>query len=79
LDITAKKRYLDKLCVQKSDGGCIFVPDPYNIPKEDWKNNVGLWPQITESTIKKYISSGPGLNYKSVSAYEYVVSGKLLL
>ena len=40
-DQDAKKRYMDKL-------HCIGGLDPYKMERKEWKDNVDLWPSITQ-------------------------------
>ena len=71
-DADSKERYADKL-----DG-----IDPYEIPRNEWQDNVDLWPAITHVHVCMYLILCPSpytkedlLNYKSLDCYENFVRG----
>ena len=74
-DQDAKRRYLDKLRVI---GGL----DPYETEKKEWKDDVDLWPSITDVNLRMYLLVTPSpysgedlLNYKSLDCYANFLSG----
>lgn len=74
-DEDAKKRYLEKLHII---GGL----DPYETEKNEWEDNVDLWPSITYVNLGMYLLvtpspySGEDLkNYKSLDCYKNFLSG----
>ena len=65
-DQDAKRRYTDKL---RFIGGL----DPYQTEKNEWKDDVDLWPSITHVNLGMYLLVTPSpysgadlLNYKSL-------------
>ena len=54
VDLPSKERYWEKL---KFIGG----KDPYEIPKETWKDNVDLWPSVTYINMGMYLVFSPNL------------------
>lgn len=80
LSESLKNTYLKKL--KYEENGFTFVfPDPYHISKESWITNKALYPRIEYRDVVKYLislkdySSACLKNYKSLDAYEYVISG----
>lgn len=78
-----KKRYIDKLPIQNANGQDYILPDSYLINETEWKGDFYLWPQVTFIDLCTYLTEtyctmGELKNYRSLSAYEYVLSGKLL-
>ena len=72
LSDVSKKRYSDKL-----DG-----IDPYKVAKNEWKDDVDLWPTITHVHVCMYLILTPSpylekdmLNYRSVDSYQNFVKG----
>jgi len=51
-DQKAQQRYKEKLSI-------IFGVDPYEISKNDWTDNVDLWPAITHIHIGMYLLLNP--------------------
>ena len=74
-DEDAKKRYLHKLQVI---GGL----DPYETEKNEWEDDVDLWPSITYVNLGMYLLVTPSpysgedlMNYKSLDCYRNFLSG----
>ena len=72
---TAKRRYMDKL--KLAEGA-----DPYEVPKNEWKDDIDLWPAITHVHVCMYLILTPSpysdkdmLNYKSLDSYQSFVKG----
>ena len=74
-DQESKKRYTEKLQ---------FVDkiDPYEISKEEWDDNIDLWPAVTHVHACMYLLLTPSpysqndlLNYKSLDSYKNFVEG----
>ena len=72
LDFSARERYKNKL--QYTDGDS-SLPDPYFI-ENGWRNEPGLWPDLTYGDIYMYVINTPGIfsresmkAYKSLDAY----------
>ncbi|XP_071042577.1 uncharacterized protein [Parasteatoda tepidariorum] len=83
LSVEAKVRYFDKLTIQNNNVN-ISIQDPYSVNETECFKNFKYCPQITYPDIFNYLTSNPGgynfdclKNYKSLSAYEYVTSGKV--
>ena len=75
VDITGKKRYQDKI---EFIGGT----DPYEIPLDEWLDDIEQWPAVTHIHIGMYLLLSPSvytsedlLNYKSIESYNNFVSG----
>ena len=75
LSDVSKKRYSDKLKLM--DG-----IDPYKVAKNEWKDDVDLWPAITHVHVCMYLILTPSLysekdmlNYRSVDSYQNFVKG----
>ena len=75
LSDASKKRYSDKLKLM--DG-----IDPYEVAKNEWKDDVDLWPAVTHVHVCMYLILTPSpysekdmLNYKSVDSYQNFVKG----
>lgn len=83
LDKISQERYLNKLTLK--DGNSTFIiDDPYAILSHQWQDDMLKWPDIHFGNIYTYLLNAPGgynaknlQNYKSLSAFEYVQSGKL--
>lgn len=74
-DQAAKKRYLDKLLLI---GGL----DPYETERNEWEDDVDLWPSITYVNLGMYLLVTPSpysgedlMNYKSLDCYRNFLSG----
>ena len=74
-DADSKKRYADKLDL-------VNGIDPYEIPRNEWQDNVDLWPAITHVHVCMYLILCPSpytkedlLNYKSLDCYQNFVQG----
>ena len=74
---TAKRRYMDKLKLHVAEGA-----DPYEVPKNEWKDDIDLWPAITHVHVCMYLILSPSpysdkdmLNYKSLDSYQSFVKG----
>ena len=74
-DEDARKRYLDKLQVV---GGL----DPYETEKNEWQDDVDVWPSITYVNLGMYLLVTPSpycredlMNYKSLDCYRYILYG----
>ena len=70
VNIPSKERYREK---PQFIGG----KDPYEIPKETWKDDVDLWPSVTYINVGMYIPSffakpvqWSMMNYKSLECYQ---------
>ena len=75
LSDTSKRRYSDKLSLM--DG-----IDPYEVDKQEWKDDVDLWPAVSHVHVCMYLIHTPSpysdkdmLNYKSVDSYQNFVKG----
>ena len=73
-DQAAKKRYLDKLLLI---GGL----DPYETERNEWEDDVDLWPSITYVNLGMYLLVTPSpysgedlMNYKSLDCYRNFLS-----
>ena len=69
-DADSKKRYADKLEL-------VNGIDPYEIPMNEWQDNVDLWPAITHVHVCMYLILSASsytkedlLNYKSLDCYQ---------
>ena len=56
--------------------------DPYETEKQEWKDNIDLWPSITHVNLGMYLLVTPSpysgedlLNYKSLDCYRNFLSG----
>ena len=74
-DVDWKKRYADKLDL-------VNGINPYEIPRNEWHDNVDLWPAITHVHVCMYLILSPSpyskedlLNYKSLDCYQNFVRG----
>ena len=74
-DKDGRKRYMEKLM---AIGGV----DPYEIPKNEWQDDIDLWPGITYINLGMYLLLTPSpytgedlMNYKSLECYKNFVSG----
>ena len=75
VDQCSKERYLTKLKLIDSQ-------DPYEILKEDWKDDVDLWPSTTYINVGMYLLFSPSPytqedleNYKSLECYQRFIAG----
>ena len=80
-----KEHYLRKLqclygCVSvlNDDKDSLLALDPYEIPCEDWMDDVSKWPPVEFPSIYAYLVDTPGeftreklKAYKSLEAYNY--------
>ncbi len=71
----SKRRYGDKL--ELVDG-----VDPYEVKKNEWKDDLDLWPAITQVHVCMYLILTPSpyseqdmMNYKSLDCYQNFVKG----
>ncbi|CAC5420381.1 unnamed protein product [Mytilus coruscus] len=78
LSVEAKQRYSTKLLYNT---GTKSLPDPYAIA-EKWSSDPSTWPDLTFGDIYLYLIDTPSIYtkesmkaYKSLDAYNYVVSG----
>ena len=74
-DKSSKERYLSKLELIDSQ-------DPYKVLKEDWKDDVDLWPNTTYINVGMYLLFSPSPytqedleNYKSLECYQRFIAG----
>ena len=74
-DEDAKKRYVQKLSIV---GGV----DPYEVNKDEWKDDVELWPNISYVNVGMFLLLTPSpysgeelKNYKSLDCYKNFLSG----
>ena len=74
----AKEEYKEKL-------ESIYGVDPYEIPRNKWIDDFGLWPEVYQIHISMYLLLTPSpyskeefLNYKSLDSYINFVSEKFL-
>ena len=74
-DREGRERYHKKLSVT---GGV----DPYEVPRNEWMDDVDLWPAITYIHVGMYLVLTPSpytnedlLNYRSLDCYVNFVSG----
>jgi len=74
-EVNGKERYLVKL--RLLDG-----LDPYEVKRDDWKDDIGLWPNLTHIHVGMYLLLHPSayskedlLNYKSMDCYVNFLSG----
>ena len=74
-DADGKKRYLEKLSMI---GGL----DPYETARNEWLDDVDLWPSVTRILIAMYLLVTPSpytgkdlVNYKSLDCYINFLSG----
>ena len=58
------------------------TPDPYEVPRNEWQDDVDLWPAITYIHLGMYLLLTPSpytgedlMNYKSLDCYKNFVSG----
>lgn len=56
--------------------------DPYDVPRNEWMDNVDLWPAITYIHMGMYLVPTPSLytnddllNYRSLDCYVNFISG----
>ena len=71
----SKERYLKKL-------QCIDGCDPYKVPRNEWQDDVNLWPNISYINLGMYLLFSPSPytqeqleNYKSLSCYQNFANG----
>ena len=74
-DESSKQRYLKKLSL-------INDQDPYETVKEDWKDDVDLWPSTSYVNVGMYLLFSPSPytqddleNYKSLECYQRFIAG----
>lgn len=74
-DARSKQRYTEKLELVRGI-------DPYAIAKQEWLDDVNLWPAITHIHVCMYLTATPSpytatdlLNYKSLDFYQNFVRG----
>ncbi len=70
--------YLKKLVLSNGEK----LPDPYNIPSDEWISDMSKWPAIIWPDIYCYLIEKPSVYtkdnlraYKSLDAYNYVLCG----
>ena len=75
-----RANYINKLVLSNGE----LLPDPYNIPDNDWIVDMSKWPLITFPDIYLYLIEKPSVYtkeslraYKSLDAYNYVLSGNV--
>lgn len=68
-DTESKKWYADKLKLMNGS-------DPYEVPRDEWEDNMDMWPAITYVHVCMYWILCPSpytkddmLNYKSLDSY----------
>ena len=73
----SRRRYKDKL--ELMDG-----IDPYEVSKNEWEDNVDLWPAVTHVHVCMYLILTPSpysesdmLNYMSLDSYQNFVKAGL--
>ena len=71
----SRERYSEKLEL-------INGKDPYEIPREAWKDDVDLWPGVTYINVGMYLVFSPSpytgndlMNYKSLECYQRFTAG----
>ena len=69
-DAECKQRYAEKL-------NLINGHDPYELPREEWQDNIDMWPAITYVYVCMYLILYPSpytkdnmLNYKSLDSFQ---------
>ena len=74
-DARSKQRYEEKLAL-------IGGRDLYEMPGEEWKDDVDLWPSTTYIDVGMYLVFSPSpytgqdlLNYKSLECYQRFTAG----
>ena len=74
-DDASRERYLNKLKL-------VDCQDPYAMPKENWKDDVDLWPSTTYINVGMYLLFSPSpytqedlQNYKSLECYQRFIAG----
>lgn len=74
-NVESKERYKSKLSF-------ITGRDPYEIPREDFKDDVELWPSVTYIHVGMYLlfkqssyTQESLMNYKSLKCYENFANG----
>ena len=74
-DKKGKERYREKLQL-------IGGQDPYELPRNEWKDDVDLWPEITYVDVGMYLLFAPSpytreelRNYKSMQSYQRFIAG----
>ncbi|XP_041373282.1 uncharacterized protein LOC121386449 [Gigantopelta aegis] len=79
LDSIARSRYETKLKVHQ---GTISLPDPYNIPQDQWIEAMNKWPPVEYADMYNYLVNTPGIYtkeatraYKSLDGYNFFISG----
>ena len=74
-DAECKQRYAEKLKLLNGH-------DPYELPREEWKDNIDMWPAITYVHVCMYLILYPSpytnddmLNYKSLDSFQNFQNG----
>ena len=74
-DSCSKERYQEKLKLLNGR-------DPYELPREAWKDDVDLWPCTTYIHVGMYLVFSPSaymgealMNYKSLECYQRFIAG----
>lgn len=74
-DAESKRRYEDKLKL-------VNGVDPYEISRNEWQDDIDLWPATTHINVCMYLILSPSpytqadvLNYKSMDCYQNFVRG----
>ena len=74
-DSHSKERYQEKLKLLNGR-------DPYELPREAWKDDVDLWPCTTYIHVGMYLVFSPSaytgealMNYKSLECYQRFIAG----
>ena len=74
-DVESKQRYAYKLWL-------ISGHDPYELPGEEWQDNIEMWPAITFVHVCMYLIVYPSpytkddmLNYKSLYSFKNIHNG----
>ena len=56
--------------------------DPYELPREEWQDNIDIWPAITYVHVCMYLILCPSpytnddlLNYKSLDSFKNIQNG----
>ena len=74
-DAECKQRYSEKLSL-------INGHDPYELPREEWQDNMDMWPAITYVHVCMYLILYPSpytkddmLNYKTLDSFQNFQNG----
>lgn len=74
-DANSKERYTEKLSL-------INGTDPYEVPRDEWEDNIDTWPAITYVHVCMYLILHPSpytkdemLNYKSLDSFKNFQNG----